>query len=82
MEKKNKHVTVKNGDSSITLKFDTMFYVTAMRRETPPPTRIEMPKKGKGSYNRKKKHKERFHLDSDGTSLLFMNNICTISGEF
>ncbi len=72
MGKKNRHVTVKNNDGKITLKFDTMFYVTATRRETPPPTRVEMPKKGNGSYDRKEKHKGRFHFDNDGISFLYI----------
>jgi hypothetical protein len=75
MGKKNGHVTVKNNDSRITLEFDTMFYVTAVRRELPPATKVEMPKKGKGSYNRKEKHKGRFHSENDGISFLYMNNI-------
>jgi hypothetical protein len=70
MPKKNKHVTVKNDDSKISLKFDPMFYVTSARREVPPPTRIEQPKKGKSSYNRKEKHKKRYHSESDGISFL------------
>lgn len=82
MANKNKHVTVKNGDTRITLEFDAMFYVTASRRNTPPPTRVEMPKKGKGSYSRKEKHKGRFHFDNDGISPYVYNNIYSFSGGF
>lgn len=82
MCKKNRHVTVKNSGNRITLEFDTMFYVTATRRETPPPTRVEIPKKGKGSYNRNEKHKGRFHYDNDGISLCICNNICSTSGQY
>lgn len=82
MGKKSKHVTVKHSDSRITLEFDTMFYVTATRHQVPPPTRFETPKKGKGSYNRKDKHKGRFHLDNDGISLYICNSLNTISGGF
>jgi hypothetical protein len=71
MGKKNKHVSVKSTDNKITLQFDPMFYVNATRRETPPPTKVEAPKKGKGSYNRKEKHKKRYHSESDGISFLF-----------
>lgn len=67
MSKKKKHISiVKNGDK-LTLQFDPMFYVTATRRELSPPTRVEMPKKGKGSYNRKEKHKRSYHSNNDGT---------------
>lgn len=82
MGKKSKHVNVKHNDGRITLEFDTMFYVTAARREIPPPTRVEMPKKGNGSYNRKSKHKGRFHFDYDGISLYTYSNINTISEGF
>ncbi len=82
MGKKSKHVTVKKTDNKITLEFDTMFYVTATRRETPPPTRVEMPKKGKGSYNRKEKYKGRFHFDNDGISPYICYNIYSVSGGF
>lgn len=82
MGKKSKHVTVKHSDSRITLEFNTMFYVTAARHQVPPPTRFELPKKGKGSYNRKDKHKGRFHSDNDGISLYICRNSNTISGEF
>lgn len=82
MVKKNKHVTVKNDKDRIKLEFDTMFYVTAVRREVPPPTKVEMPKKGKGSYNRKEKHKGRFHYNSDGFSPYFCNKACSFFGEY
>lgn len=82
MGKKNKHVTVEHDDNRIRLEFDTMFYVKAARRQVPPPTRVEMPKKGKGSYNRKDKHKGRFRFDYDGISFYICNSINAISGEF
>lgn len=72
MGNKNRYFTIKNNDGKITLEFDTMFYVTAARRETPPPTRVQMPKKGRGSYDRKEKHKGRCHYDNDDISFLFI----------
>lgn len=75
MTKKKKNVSViKNGDK-LTVRFDPMFYVTAARRETPPPTKVEMPKKGKGSYNRKEKHKRSCHSENDGNSFLYAHKI-------
>ena len=80
MTKKKKNVSViKNGDK-LTVRFDPMFYVTAARRETPPPTRVEMPKKGKGSYNRKEKHKRSCHSENDGNSFLYAHKIIYSAG--
>lgn len=72
MSKKNKHVKVVQDDKKITLQFDPMFYVNAARRETPPPTKVEKPSKGKGSYNRKEKHKKRYHGGDDGISFFIL----------
>jgi hypothetical protein len=71
MSKKSNHVNVVQENNKITLQFDPMFYVNATRRETPPPTKFEKPSKGKGSYNRKEKHKKRYHGDDNGISFLF-----------
>lgn len=70
MSKKNKYVNVKASGSKITLEFDPMFYLKASRRETPPPTRVERAKKGKGSYSRKEKYKKRYQFSNDGISFI------------
>lgn len=64
---KGKALVVKKSDGGITLHFDTAFVVKSVRRPLPPPERIEKMKKGKGSYNRKEKHKKGYPQDDGGT---------------
>jgi hypothetical protein len=68
MSKKNKHVSITKDGDKLSLRFDPMFYATAARRDMPPAAKVEEPKKGKGSYNRKEKYKRSYHSDDYGNS--------------
>lgn len=70
MAKKKNNIT-KNSDGSVTLKFSTVDYIGSVRRELPPVTKVEKPKKGKGSYARKEKHKGRCKESDYGTCFYF-----------
>jgi stalled ribosome alternative rescue factor ArfA len=60
-KKKSKHATVVNTERGMTIHFDPLFTVKATRRrvEMNTATKVEQPKKGKGSYKRHPKHKEK-----------------------
>lgn len=70
--KKNKHVKIEKKNGKEIMSFSALYDLKSQRRELPPPTRVEKPKKGKGSYSRKKKHRSSSRgYDDSGAAFIF-----------
>lgn len=77
--KSNKHVKIEKKNGKEVISFSPMYDVKSVRRELPPPTRVEKPKKGKGSYSRKSKHKGSSRNYNDSGTAFF---ISSFPGDF
>lgn len=65
--KKKEFIRVKKTEKGVVMEFDPMFAVKTNRVLIPmnTGTRVEQPKKGKGSYRRHPKHKKELFYDYD-----------------
>lgn len=72
--KNNKHVKIEKKNGKEIISFSPMYDVKTVRRELPPPTRVEKPKKGKGSYSRKPKHKDSSRNYNDSGTIFFISS--------
>jgi hypothetical protein len=61
-KKKDKYASVVHNEKGMTIHFDPLFVVKATRHTVimNTSTKVEQPKKGKGSYRRNQKHKQKF----------------------
>lgn len=73
---KNNHVKIEKKNGREVISFSPMYDVKSQRRELPPPTRVEKPKKGKGSYSRKPKHKgSSMDYNDSGTAFIISSHL-------